>query len=115
MIGEQIRKLRNELHLSQKKFGEGLHVSQSLINAIENNYREATDRFIEDVCRVYGVNKSWLLKDTPPMFTDPLDGVSVDDEVKELTRLLMQLSPEERNSIVDMVKTFNKGEDTDGE
>lgn len=106
MISDQLRALRKMLNLSQKKFGEKLNVSQSLINALENSDRMPTVRFIDDVCRTFKVNRAWLMDGVEPMYDDPLDELNIEDEVKELTTLLMQLDEAERESIMQMIQAF---------
>lgn len=108
MTGNRLKILRKHLNLSQKKFGDRLKVSQSLINALENGSRVVTERFVDDVCREYGVNREWLLYNEEPMLADPLEGISVDDEVKELTNALMGLDKSERDAILTMIKAFSK-------
>lgn len=106
MAANQIKFLRAKLGLSQRKFGEQVNVSQSLINALENGSRLPTERFISDICRVYNVNVEWLTDNKEPIFLDPLQGMDIDSEVRELTSLLMALDDDERSTIIKMIKTF---------
>lgn len=63
-LHERIRELRkNELHLSQEKFGEMLGVSRSVINNIERNVLarpEQKEPIIKLICKEFGVNENWI-------------------------------------------------------
>lgn len=59
-IGDRIKQVRKAASLPQWKFAETLNVKQTTIAMIEINKRNATDRLIADICRVYGCSESWL-------------------------------------------------------
>lgn len=59
-IGDRVKQVRKAASLPQWKFAETLNVKQTTIAMIEINKRNATDRLISDICRVYGCSESWL-------------------------------------------------------
>lgn len=80
---KEVRKYNKETQLS---FGEKLNVSKSTIEAIEYGRRETTDRMIADICRVYGVNETWLRTGTGEMFA-PVDR---EQEIAAITARMMK-------------------------
>lgn len=59
---ERIRHLRKDvLHMNQKDFGKEIKLSGSNVGNIEVGRVGITERVIEDICSVFGVNEKWLL------------------------------------------------------
>ena len=59
---ERIRTLRKDyLKLSQKNFADQLNLSENYIWMIEKGERIPPDRTISDICRVFGVDRVWLV------------------------------------------------------
>ena len=56
---EQIRKAQKP-SLTQEQFGAKIGVSRNFIWMLESGEREASDRTIRDICRVFGVSETWL-------------------------------------------------------
>ena len=68
MIADRLRSLRKELNLTQQQFAEALSLKQNTIASYEIGRSEPSDRTISDICRVYNVNKEWLLNGEGEMF-----------------------------------------------
>lgn len=96
-----IKKLREELNLTQKQFAETIGISRANLGAIENGKVKLTDRVARDICREFGVNEDWLLNNNGKMFIDL-------DEDKELQILLGKLLAGENPIIADALLTLNK-------
>lgn len=61
-IHERVKQVRLLYDLSQKEFGEKINIkSRAHISALESGTRTVTERIINDICRVYGISKKWLL------------------------------------------------------
>lgn len=75
-IGEQIRKYRNEMSLSQKELGEKLGVSQAMIAQYESGKRIPKKETIEKIATALGV--------------DPFSLYSFDMATSELNSILSQ-------------------------
>lgn len=56
----RIRKIRKMEGMSQEKFAEKLGLSKNFINLVESGRRNASDRTISDICRIFNVNEDWL-------------------------------------------------------
>lgn len=59
-IGERLRLVRNELHVTQQKMADTLHVKRQTIAAYEIGANGMSDRTIAGICDAYGVNEIWL-------------------------------------------------------
>ncbi|WP_227867079.1 helix-turn-helix domain-containing protein [Clostridioides sp. ZZV13-5731] len=98
-ICERVAEIRNFEKISQKAFGEKINLSQSQIASYEKGYRIPTDRAIDDICRVYKVNKEWLTDGVGKKFIDPLSGLDLDPEIEEMAKLYLKLTPNKREHI----------------
>lgn len=65
---DRIIAVRKYLKLSQEDFGKGIGVGRGVIANIENNLTEAKPLLIEQICKMYNVNKQWLLTGEGEMF-----------------------------------------------
>lgn len=91
MFSEQIKKLRNEKGLSQKKLAEELFVSQTTIWKWETGSATPDPEMIVKISDLFGVTADYLLgKETSP--TTDMSNVSFAfaGEVKDLTEEQME-------------------------
>jgi transcriptional regulator with XRE-family HTH domain len=70
---DRIVEVRKVLGITQKRFGDGINVSQSYFSNIELKTRKINDRIITLICSVYGVNENWLRSGAGTMFDKNLD------------------------------------------
>ncbi len=82
-IRDRIKMIRENLGLSQAEFGEKLSLERSAISLIERKQRNATDRFIKDICREFSVDYIWLTTGDGEMFVD-----SDDDFIEKIDRIM---------------------------
>lgn len=106
MINQRIRELRRNLHLSQKDFGEKLGLSQTHIASLETEKRTVTQRIINDVCRIYGVNRDWLTDGTIPMYTDALKDLEVGEDVKSIANQYIRLEDKDRKLVGELISSL---------
>ena len=59
-IGERIKKVRKEKHLTQQKLAESIGISQNGIALLESGKRNPSDQTILSICRTLRVNETWL-------------------------------------------------------
>lgn len=60
-MNERIKHLRKDLlSLYQKEFAEKLKLSENFVWMIEKGTRIPSDRTISDICREFGVDRTWL-------------------------------------------------------
>lgn len=60
-INERIVEIRKTLNVTQAEFGREIGVGRGVIANIENNLTEAKPLLIDQICKVYNVNKDWIL------------------------------------------------------
>ena len=63
---KRIKELREDLALSQEKFGNLVGVTRSHIGSMENGKALASKRVIKDIAEACGVNEEWIEFGTGP-------------------------------------------------
>lgn len=64
----RIKQVRNEAGLSQAEFADKLSLSRNYISLIEIGQREPSERTLNDICRIFGVDGEWLKTGEGEMF-----------------------------------------------
>lgn len=111
-IYERIKILRKNLGLSQPKFGEKMGVSRDVISNIELGRVEPKEMIINLICKTFNVNPLWLSEGQGKIFIDSpqslIEDLSVEfdlnDTEKKIVSNFVNLSKEERNQIIELVK-----------
>lgn len=103
-IRDRIKMIRENLGLSQAEFGEKLSLERSAISLIERKQRNATDRFIKDICREFNVDYIWLTTGEGEMFVE-----SDDDFFERIDRIMAGENDARKN----MIKTLLYASDED--
>ena len=105
-INERIQMLLDTLNLSKAKFAEPLHISGSFVSMVCSGTKNPSDRTIQDICRVYGVDELWLRdgigemfrprtrEDEITAFCADLLGPDATDFQRDFVSILATLSPE---------------------
>lgn len=105
-INERIQMLLDTLNLSKAKFAEPLHISGSFVSMVCSGTKNPSDRTIQDICRVYGVDEIWLRDGIGEMFSPrtredeitafcaDLLGPDATDFQRDFVSILATLSPE---------------------
>ena len=60
MMNERIKKIRKDLGLNQKDFGEKIKIVRSSVAKIETGENNPSEQTIDLICRVFNVNEKWL-------------------------------------------------------
>lgn len=107
-MNKRLKEVRNLIGLSQTEFAERLFLSHDLISSMERGKRKITERTIEAICQEFDINKEWLVNGNGDIFKDCLKEIDVDEDVKELTRMIFLLDQEDREAILSMVKLLAK-------
>lgn len=113
---ERIKSLREELHLTQKEFGEKIGITNTAVSKLEKKERAASDRVVRDICREFNVNEEWLRTGQGEMFvldtdTDFLYGKALKRNNNFQMRLLnaiLQLDDDELEVIEKLVEKLQK-------
>ena len=103
-MNERIKEIRKNKKLSQLEFGKSLNISQNHISAIEHGSRAVTDRLISDICRIYNVNRDWLITGEGDMYDDPLAPFVIEDpEIKDFIKSFLKMDDFMQDKIKEMV------------
>lgn len=95
---------------NRSKFARAINVTPSYAAQLYANEREPSDRTISDVCRVFGINKQWLLYGTGKRFLP-----TVDEDAELLDRFMEELDNPMRDTILAVIKTYMELEQKDKE
>ena len=57
----RITEIRKHFNLSQAEMADRLGLSRNFISLVENGNRIPSDRTITDICREFGVDRTWLV------------------------------------------------------
>ena len=65
----RIKEFRLKNGLTQEKMAEIMNLSKGYIYQIEAGKQAVSDRFIDDVCRIFRINEEWLRTGKGPMLS----------------------------------------------
>lgn len=65
---ERITLVRKELKMSQTEFGENIGVGRGVIKNIDDKKVQAKPLLIQQICKIYNVNETWLTTGKGEMF-----------------------------------------------
>ena len=107
-INEQIKTLRKSLKLNQMEFGERIGLKQGAISKIEQGGSAVTEQNIKLICEKFNVRREWLTEGTGEMLQVTEDTLfsafarryQLTKAEQNVARYLLQLSTEERQSIL---------------
>lgn len=91
-VGQNIKRIREEKHLSQKDLADSLGLTPSAINHYESGRRTASLEVLIDIAHELGVSLSDLAE-------EPVTRKRYDTETDKLARRIGQLSPESKKWI----------------
>lgn len=81
-IGERIKKIREELDLTQSSFSEKIGAARNTVASYEIGRREPMEATIKSICREFNVNYGWLKYGEGEMF-DATPNTLLDEVMKE--------------------------------
>ena len=103
--------LRKRRNLSQKELSERIGVSRSTIGMYEAGEREPDFETLEALADVFNVNMDTLLGKSPDKKNKPA-GPELDELDAELLRLAAQLTPEQKQRQIEMLRDIVGRQDT---
>ena len=106
-IHERLYVLRSHLKLTTRAFGSLISMSAGAITNMEKGRREVKERTIKDICREFKVNHAWLTTGEGPMFEDVLSDLSLNDDVKALTRAYSSLDGDDKILVKSLVNSLS--------
>lgn len=121
-INERVQAVINATQLSKAKFADPIHVTPQFLSAVCNGKSSLSERTIQDICRVYGVDELWLRdgigemfrprtrEDEITSFCADLLGPDATEDQKKLVANLGKLTPEQWSFLYDIIKTLSGDE-----
>lgn len=67
-IGNRIKQIRIAKNLTQEQFSNSLNLKRNTIATYETGVKQPSERTINDICRIYNVNREWLETGKGEMF-----------------------------------------------
>lgn len=96
----RIKEVRKDAGLTQEEFGAKLKLSRIFVTQVENGSREFSDRTIADICRIFGVNESWLRTGEGEMH---LPKTRVEEITEIAQKAAANLAPGKRDALVSLL------------
>lgn len=111
MIGERIREVRKELHLTQAAFADRLGMKRNSIAQVESG-RNTSDQTINAICREFRVNEVWLRTGEGEMFVQEPETLvdalceryRLPPAAKALLNTFITLPDEQRAAVLDFTR-----------
>lgn len=105
-IGSRLKQARKMRDYTQDALASAIGVSRGVISNIEYSKTEPQQLVTHAICEVLQIQESWLLSGEGQM--EPFQKEKDTHLFEEITNSVLQLSPEEQDYILDMIKTFQK-------
>jgi transcriptional regulator with XRE-family HTH domain len=96
-LGKRIREERHKLNLTQEKIAESIDISDSYIGQIERGERSLTLDTLVRLANKLGVTIDYLLQDS-------MEHVTNDQSINQLTQILHNRSPKQKQMALDVIK-----------
>ena len=88
-LGKRLKHVISHYGMTMTSFAEKLSISQSMISKICKDNANPSDRTISDICRIYCINKEWLLNGTGEMIdTSSCKTPLADKVIRECAELI---------------------------
>lgn len=107
--GERLKYIRKQHKKTQQQMGEALHLSRDHISRLERNQCNPTASTIDLFCRLFGVNKEWILTGNGRMDSD-LSTLENHYEFKELADKIIKLPQDKYDKVMTLLKIYLEDE-----
>lgn len=94
LIGSRLCQRRKELHLTQKKLGEKMHITSPHISAVENGTKQPSLETLLEFCKVLNINIDYLLSGT--IYSE------IDEQIYDKIKLCSLESRKKISKIIDV-------------
>ena len=111
-VGERIKKLRQEKHLTQQKLADSIGIKQNSVALIESGKRNPSEQTVTFICREFHINENWLRNGEGEMFASEDTSIlsqlaaqyGLDDGQLALIKNFLILPDKYRAAIVEIAK-----------
>lgn len=101
-MNTRFKEIRKSLNLTQEEFSSKIGLSRNYIAQIELGSRVPSDRTISDICRIFSVNKEWLLNGVGEPYV-----YAEDERAGYISDLLEGKDDEFCDLIIEIMKTYS--------
>ena len=114
ILGHKIKRLRQDLNISQLEMAQELNISASYLNLIENNQRPITVNLLFKLGQLYNIDFKEFTEDETGKLSVELNEIFLDpvfksvDITKRDIKNLAQSSPVIGNAIIKLFETYLK-------
>lgn len=88
-IGNRLKKIRTEKHLTQMELGQTLSVSKQAVANVESGHNNPSIEFISKLIEILNVNSNWLITGKGEMFSHEFEDVK-DEVLEEVDKILIK-------------------------
>ncbi len=106
-IGQRLKLLRKELHLSQMEASKKLNIAVGYYSDLENERRPMNERILKLIIITFFVNENWIRNDSGEMFKS-MDAQKMD----RIISLFSELKPEYQDYILNQIEELLKIQNT---
>jgi transcriptional regulator with XRE-family HTH domain len=100
----RIKQLRHSLKLSQVKFAQIIHISNSYVAELELGHCKVNERIIALIAAAFDVNEQWLKTGEGAMFTQPaLPCQTPAERIERMTKVFNELYPDFQDYILNQI------------
>lgn len=106
---QNLKALRDSLNMTQEEFGKSIGLAKSTYNNYETGVREPKSDFWIAIAQKYNVSIDYLMGLEDPQNEGqpaPTNGDELAEDDKRIIELLHQLTPENRERIVEIIKAL---------
>lgn len=100
VIGQRLKTKRKELHITQDMMAKQLNITTFFISRIENGKTNMSIEVLYDIYQYLELDIADVVKDSNPVSKSYLDS--------DIKQRLNQLTPKEKDMILDIMDTFIK-------
>lgn len=106
---QNLKALRDSLNMTQEEFGKSIGLAKSTYNNYETGVRDPKSDFWIAIAQKYNVSIDYLMGLEDPQNENqpaPTNGDELAEDDKRIIELLHQLTPENRERIVEIIKAL---------
>lgn len=98
-VSQRITHIVESEKLTKTAFANSINISQPYLSQICSGQREPSDRTVSDICRVYGVNETWLREGAGEMYVPK----TREETIAELVGSALNGSNDFKKAVIQMI------------
>lgn len=98
-VSQRITHIVESEKLTKTAFANSINISQPYLSQICSGQREPSDRTVSDICRVYGINETWLREGAGAMYVPK----TREETIAELVGSALNGSNDFKKAVIQMI------------